>query len=61
MVIEGLYDLCEPFFSVESFKDMPGVIVPHSIECFLEVDDIVGQVPLVLQVFLDEDPTAEDL
>ena len=48
MVIEGLDDLYEPFFYVESSEDMPEAIIPYPIECFLEVNEIVKQVPLVL-------------
>ena len=61
MVIEVLYDLYEPFFYVESSGDMPEAIVLYPIECFLEVNEIVEQVPLVFQMFLNEDPTVEDL
>ena len=61
MFIEGVDDLHEPFFYVESFEDMPEAIMPYPIKCFLEVDEIVEQVPLVLQMFLNEDPTVEDL
>ena len=61
MVIEGLDDLYEPFFYVKSSEDMPEAIVPYPIKYFLEVDKIVEQVPLVLQMFLNEDPTVEDL
>ena len=35
--------------------------MPYPIECFLEVNEIVEQVPLVLQMSLHEDPTVEDL
>ena len=61
MVIEGLDDLYEPFFYVESSEDMPEAIMLYPIECFLEVNEIAEQVPLVLQMFLNEDPTVEDL
>ena len=60
MVIESLDDLYEPFFYVKSSGDMSEAIVKYWIECFLEVDKIVEQVPLVLHELLDEDPAAED-
>ena len=41
MVIEGLDDLYESFFYVESSEDMPEAIVPYLIKCFLEVNEIV--------------------
>lgn len=31
------------------------------IKCFLEINEIVEQIPLALQMFLDEDLTFEDL
>ena len=61
MFIEGLDDLNELFLDVEVTKDMPEAIVPHSVEGFRKVDEVVKQVPLVLYLFLDEDPAVEYL
>lgn len=60
MVIEGLDGLYELFLYVESSEELPEAIVPYS-KCFLEISEIVEQFPLVLQMFLVEDPTVEDL
>ena len=48
-------DNLDDFFYVESIEDMLEVILPYSIKCLLQVDEIVERVPPVLQVFLHED------
>lgn len=49
MVIEGLDDLYESFYeSVDSSED-----VLYPIKCFLEVNELVQEVLLVLQMILD--------
>lgn len=56
MVIEILDDLYKSFIYVESSGE--GL---QTINCFLEINEIVEQVPLVLQIYHDDDPTVEDL
>ena len=48
MFIEGLDDLNESFIDVKASEDVSEAIVPHSVESFLEVNEIVEQVPLML-------------
>ena len=43
MFIKGLDD-----FDVEASEDMPEAIMPHSVEGFLEVSEVVEQVLLML-------------
>ena len=61
MFIERLDNLDKPFLNVETSEYMPEAVVPHSVKGFLEVNEVVEQVFLVLEVFLDEDPAVEDL
>ena len=46
--IKGLDDLNKPFLDVEASEDMPEAIMPHSVEGFLEVNEVVEQVLLML-------------
>ena len=48
MFIKGLDDLNKPFLDVEASEDMPEVVMPHSVEGFLEVSEVVEQVLLML-------------
>lgn len=59
-VIEDLNNLDEHFYA-ESSEYLQKAITPYLMKCFLEINEIAEQVPLVSQMFLDEDPTAEDL
>lgn len=61
MVIESLGYLYVPFFYIESSEEVPVAIMPYLIKCFLEINEIMDQVTLVLQILPNEEPTIEDL
>ena len=61
MFVEGLDGLDEPFFNVEDSENVPEASMPHFVERLLKVNEVVEQVPLVLEMFFNEDPAVEDL
>lgn len=61
MFIEGLDELNEPFFDDEHFDYLLEAFMRYLIKCLLEINEIVEQVPLDVHMFLDGDPSVEEL
>ena len=54
-------DLNKSFLDVEFSEDMPKAIMPDSVKCLLEIDEVVAEVALVLEMFLNKYPAVENL
>jgi len=53
----ALFESCK----VEVLHDLPQAFVPDTVKCFLEVDEVMVEVILVLQMFLYQQSYVEDL
>ena len=54
-------DFDEVGVNVEVLHDLPQDFVPDMVKCFLEVDEVMVEVILVLQMFLYQQSYVEDL
>ena len=59
--IQCFDDINDISVEVEELRDLSQALVPYTIECFLDVDEVMLEDTLVLQMFLYQQSNVEDV